>query len=842
MSTNNFYTEDYYRTLEEGTRRSAREIVALVLELTRPQSVVDVGCGLGTWLSVFEQFGIDNYLGIDGDHIDPNNLEIPRDRFLSFDLRNPLQVDTQFDLVVSLEVAEHLPSECAETFIDSITSLGPVVLFSAATPLQQGENHINGQWPHYWVQRFQKRGYLVVDCLRKRIWNNENVEPWYAQNILIFVRQDQIARYPLLERELENTDVSHLAMVHPNIPRQDLTRAYLPGNETTHAVRVEVTEPLPDISPPKRIERLHCTVELEGTSIGAIQLPVCEGFVPRHVLADVIAAEFAWPIIGRFFEHTVYHDLSVEREPTGISVWRGDLRLADGLSDNGERFWAQAHNRIGWAVFLQEVWLRPGWPSERFFDPQAADEAAARRRVADGWFTAEISEDLPDLEVSAQELDVLLTVGGVALGVVTIPVEQDIVRAQELRAALTGASGFELCRAAVREGLLGRPLAEPASLRDRLVAAASATAQFPGWLGAPGSTRALGELSPAEPQVVLGRRIREPFGTSASRRAILPASVAHELVNAAATADEPVVQVPRPGEKPARVVYAPDLIWRPSKYVPEPYQPPRYEQTLAPIRTTRIARALELACAEAYPTPQIASQVLTDSLPILVYHRITPAGSPATNRYRVSPEAFEGQLQYLRDAGYYSVTLEEWHVAMVTRKPLPGRAVLITFDGGYLDFLTYAWPLLKHYGFSATVFLVVDEVGKSNGWDRVYGKEVSLLDWKQIHRLQDEGVRFGSCSATHRPLTSLSLAEVVREGARSRAILNRAMGIPIKAFAYPYGDTDRVIEQLIGACGYVFGLSCRPGRSQYDDSLLALPRIEVTGSDNLQEFGAKFSL
>jgi peptidoglycan/xylan/chitin deacetylase (PgdA/CDA1 family) len=222
-----------------------------------------------------------------------------------------------------------------------------------------------------------------------------------------------------------------------------------------------------------------------------------------------------------------------------------------------------------------------------------------------------------------------------------------------------------------------------------------------------------------------------------------------------------------------------------------------------------------------------------------MYHRVAPTGSPAMARYRVTPGAFEAQLRYLRDAGYYSVSLEEWRAAVEAKKPLAGRAVLITFDDGYLDFLTHVWPLLRRYGFSATVFLVTDAVGRSNAWDGVYGEEVPLLGWEEIRQLRGEGVEFGSHSASHRALTALSPVDVAREGARSRAILERRLGVPINAFAYPYGDTDRVVQHLIGACGYTFGLSCRPGLSRFADSLLALPRIEVTGSDRFQDFIAK---
>jgi peptidoglycan/xylan/chitin deacetylase (PgdA/CDA1 family) len=212
-----------------------------------------------------------------------------------------------------------------------------------------------------------------------------------------------------------------------------------------------------------------------------------------------------------------------------------------------------------------------------------------------------------------------------------------------------------------------------------------------------------------------------------------------------------------------------------------------------------------------------AQAVGTDRLAILMYHRVAPTGSPALRAYRVTPEAFEEQLRYLRGAGYSSIRLEDWQAAMAKQKPLLGRAVVITFDDGYRDFLTYAWPLLKHYGFSATVFLVVDEMGRSSHWDRFHGEEAPLLGWREIWQLQSEGVEFGS------------------------HILERELKRPIQAFAYPYGAVDQVVEHLIGACGYVFGLSCQPRLSSFQDSLLMLPRIGVTGDDSLRDFVVQLS-
>jgi peptidoglycan/xylan/chitin deacetylase (PgdA/CDA1 family) len=100
-----------------------------------------------------------------------------------------------------------------------------------------------------------------------------------------------------------------------------------------------------------------------------------------------------------------------------------------------------------------------------------------------------------------------------------------------------------------------------------------------------------------------------------------------------------------------------------------------------------------------------------------MYHQVAPSGAPRFPRYRVVPEAFEKQLQYLRDAGFRGVTLGEWREAMQRWEPLPGRAVLLTFDDGYLDSERYAWPLLRQHGFSAIAFLVADRVGGTNSWD-----------------------------------------------------------------------------------------------------------------------------
>ncbi len=209
------YTKDFFADLRAGSMRSAEEIVPLILEVVPARSVVDVGCGEGAWLAAFTKNGVLDVLGVDGDYVDRDTLQISRERFQTADLSKPLEIGRTFDLAVSLEVAEHLPPECAASFVESLTRLAPVVLFSAAIPFQGGTQHLNEQWPDKWAELFRKHGYLMVDCIRKRVWQNNAVEWWYAQNALIFARSSHLENNALLRAEFEKTNPGQIRLVHP---------------------------------------------------------------------------------------------------------------------------------------------------------------------------------------------------------------------------------------------------------------------------------------------------------------------------------------------------------------------------------------------------------------------------------------------------------------------------------------------------------------------------------------------------------------------------------------------------------------------------------------------------
>lgn len=189
-SAPSFYPPRFYGDAA-GAFLSANLVVPLVLGYARITSVVDVGCGTGSWLAAFRANGIEDVLGFDGDWVQATQLKIPADRLVCQDLTRPLRVNRRFDLAICLEVAEHLPETRAASFVEDLTRLAPCVLFSAAIPDQGGTGHINEQFLSYWAGHFEREGFGPVDLVRPAIWSNDKIEWWYRQNIMIFGAADQ---------------------------------------------------------------------------------------------------------------------------------------------------------------------------------------------------------------------------------------------------------------------------------------------------------------------------------------------------------------------------------------------------------------------------------------------------------------------------------------------------------------------------------------------------------------------------------------------------------------------------------------------------------------------------
>jgi SAM-dependent methyltransferase len=202
------YDGAFFQYINKGSARSAATIIPLIRSYFKVRSVIDFGCGQGAWLREWRRSGAHEVLGLDGDYVDKGALLIDGSELLVSNLANPVDVGKKFDLVESLEVAEHLPESAAGAFVESLVRHGDLVLFSAAAVGQGGHDHINEQPYEYWRDKFLAHDYVLIDYLRAAVKDNRAVEPWYRYNILFFVKRDMIDSLPedLLRHRVANAD------------------------------------------------------------------------------------------------------------------------------------------------------------------------------------------------------------------------------------------------------------------------------------------------------------------------------------------------------------------------------------------------------------------------------------------------------------------------------------------------------------------------------------------------------------------------------------------------------------------------------------------------------------
>ncbi len=213
----NPYTADFFKTgALLQSYASAQHIARLVLEIVPAHSVLDIGCGRGDFLRAFAEAGITDIMGLDGDYVPRDALVIDPRAFRVADLGRGFDLQRRYDLVLSLEVAEHLPPASAELFVRSLVRHGSVVLFSAAVPHQGGTGHLNEQWPSYWAAHFDRLGYKPYDVIRPLIWRDERVAWWYRQNTLLFATEAAASALPRLAAASPSS-LGVLDRVHPQL-------------------------------------------------------------------------------------------------------------------------------------------------------------------------------------------------------------------------------------------------------------------------------------------------------------------------------------------------------------------------------------------------------------------------------------------------------------------------------------------------------------------------------------------------------------------------------------------------------------------------------------------------
>ena len=190
MNNAQLYDREFYIKQREGSYRSAQNVINILKQYIMPESVLDIGCGVGTWLKAWQEEGCQNIHGIDANVMPDDMLCVSRDRIEIVDFEKSLLNPGRFDLAMSLECLEHISEKRALYVADILASSADILLFSAAIPMQKGTNHINCKPLQYWVDFFKKKGFFCFDIIRPVcIEKSLKVNPSYMQNALIFAKR-----------------------------------------------------------------------------------------------------------------------------------------------------------------------------------------------------------------------------------------------------------------------------------------------------------------------------------------------------------------------------------------------------------------------------------------------------------------------------------------------------------------------------------------------------------------------------------------------------------------------------------------------------------------------------
>lgn len=223
----------------------------------------------------------------------------------------------------------------------------------------------------------------------------------------------------------------------------------------------------------------------------------------------------------------------------------------------------------------------------------------------------------------------------------------------------------------------------------------------------------------------------------------------------------------------------------------------------------------------------------TAKIPIITYHSIDESGSVIST----APDVFRQQMKRLSEIGYTVVSLSNLVKSLTDRKKLSPKTVALTFDDGFQNFYTTAFPILEQYDFKATVFLVTDYCGKYNDWAGNPAKlpRSELLSWREIRELHGRGIELGAHTRTHPDLTRISAAQAESEAADSKSIIEDKIGGEVKTFAYPYGKFNQSVKR---AAEKTFSAACsvKLGKARRESDLFALERIDSYYLSNRRVF------
>lgn len=267
------------------------------------------------------------------------------------------------------------------------------------------------------------------------------------------------------------------------------------------------------------------------------------------------------------------------------------------------------------------------------------------------------------------------------------------------------------------------------------------------------------------------------------------------------------------------------------------------------MHNSRLSSELRIDRAISVRLVQPASRLLSSKrtrarIPILMYHGIQRA-LRADHPYfetNISPELFARHVEFLSSHGYTTVTLREANQALLTGQSVR-KWVVLTFDDGYRDFYTEAFPVLSKHGLKATLFVVPGFTGDQ----RISRDGQELMTWREIREVQSHGTEIGSHTMTHPKLHSMKPSQIGEELGQSKALIEDRLGVAVQSFAYPYAfpEQDRpfvqTMKDLLQLHGYRDGVCTIIGTAQRGHDPLFLPRLPVNAYDDLPFLEAKLN-
>lgn len=211
------YDFNWHKKHAEGTAYSGQVILNLLRDIAPIKSMLDVGCGDGLWMRAAAEAGMGDAMGIDGPWTEQDQLVVDPAKIVTCNLEEPVTLGRHFDLVICLEVAEHLPASAARTLLSTLIHHGDMVLFGAAVPRQGGFRHINERWQSEWVAEMSGFGYQVFDVVRASIWDDPRVQFWYKQNALLYVNRSNTTLMSAVSAFMERADTRPMPIdvIHP---------------------------------------------------------------------------------------------------------------------------------------------------------------------------------------------------------------------------------------------------------------------------------------------------------------------------------------------------------------------------------------------------------------------------------------------------------------------------------------------------------------------------------------------------------------------------------------------------------------------------------------------------